>query len=142
MRPWQSGQSGALRRPALRVLAASGLGADADGLPAAALRLVLTYRPPLHWAALLRFLAARAVDGVEAVQATPGGGSYRRSLAFPAADGRRRLAQACRDIVKKNGLTAAYLRPVAYRGLGGFGLSADTPIDVAVATWPRQGDRA
>jgi branched-chain amino acid aminotransferase len=28
-----------------------------------------------------------------------------------------------------------YIRPLAYRGLGGFGLSADTPIDVAVATW-------
>jgi len=42
---------------------------------------------------------------------------------------------ACRDVVKKNGLTKAYLRPVAYRGLGGFGLSAETPIDVAVAAW-------
>lgn len=42
---------------------------------------------------------------------------------------------ACRDVVLKNGLTKAYLRPVAYRGLGGFGLSAETPIDVAVASW-------
>ncbi|MEW5298366.1 MAG: hypothetical protein WDW36_001498 [Sanguina aurantia] len=46
------------------------------------------------------------------------------------------LATACRDVIKKNELGAAYLRPVAYRGLGGFGLSADTPIDVAVAAWP------
>ncbi len=46
------------------------------------------------------------------------------------------LNAACRDVVKRNALTKAYLRPVAYRGLGGFGLSADTPIDVAVATWP------
>ncbi|MBN8480579.1 MAG: branched-chain amino acid transaminase [Xanthomonadales bacterium] len=45
------------------------------------------------------------------------------------------LAAACREIVRRNGLTKAYLRPVAYRGLGGFGLSAETPIDVAVATW-------
>ena len=43
---------------------------------------------------------------------------------------------ACRDVVKRNELAKAYLRPVAYRGLGGFGLSAETPIDVAVATWP------
>ena len=43
---------------------------------------------------------------------------------------------ACREVVKRNGLAKAYLRPVAYRGLGGFGLSAETPIDVAVATWP------
>jgi branched-chain amino acid aminotransferase len=46
------------------------------------------------------------------------------------------LAAACRDVVKKNDLKAAYLRPVAFRGLGGFGLSADCPTDVAVATWP------
>jgi len=46
------------------------------------------------------------------------------------------LAAACRDVIKKNELGAAYLRPVAYRGLGGFGLSAETPIDVAVAAWP------
>ncbi len=45
------------------------------------------------------------------------------------------LNAACKEMVKRNGLKDAYLRPVAYRGLGGFGLSADTPIDVAVATW-------
>jgi len=45
------------------------------------------------------------------------------------------LTSACRDVIAKNGFEACYLRPVAYRGLGGFGLSADTPIDVAVATW-------
>ena len=39
-------------------------------------------------------------------------------------------------MIGKNNLGAAYLRPVAYRGLGGFGLSAETPIDVAVAAWP------
>ena len=49
---------------------------------------------------------------------------------------RDQLAAACREVVKKNGLSAAYLRPVAWRGLGGFGLSAETPIDVAVAAWP------
>ena len=46
------------------------------------------------------------------------------------------IAAACRAVVQKNGLTASYLRPVAWRGLGGFGLSAETPIDVAVAAWP------
>jgi branched-chain amino acid aminotransferase len=46
------------------------------------------------------------------------------------------LAAACREVIGRNELGAAYLRPVAYRGLGGFGLSADTPIDVAVAAWP------
>jgi branched-chain amino acid aminotransferase len=42
---------------------------------------------------------------------------------------------ACREVIRVNDNTTDYLRPVAYRGLGGFGLSADTPTDVAVATW-------
>jgi len=53
------------------------------------------------------------------------------------------LARATRDVIKANGLAKAYLRPVAFRGLGGFGLSADTPTDVAVAAWemgPYLGD--
>jgi branched-chain amino acid aminotransferase len=45
------------------------------------------------------------------------------------------LKAACREVVIANGLDAAYLRPVAFRGLGGFGLSAETPTDVAVAAW-------
>ena len=43
--------------------------------------------------------------------------------------------RACREVIIKNGFTKAYLRPIAYRGLGGFGLSADTPTDLSVATW-------
>ena len=42
---------------------------------------------------------------------------------------------ACRAVMKANALTKAYLRPIAFRGLGGFGLSADTPTDVSVAAW-------
>jgi branched-chain amino acid aminotransferase len=45
------------------------------------------------------------------------------------------LAVATREVIKANKLDSAYLRPVAFRGLGGFGLSADTPTDVAVAAW-------
>lgn len=45
------------------------------------------------------------------------------------------LARACRDVITANGLEKAYLRPIAYRGLGGFGLSADTPTDLAIAAW-------
>jgi branched-chain amino acid aminotransferase len=45
------------------------------------------------------------------------------------------LAAACRGVIKANKLGKAYLRPVAFRGLGGFGLSAETPTDVAVAAW-------
>ena len=45
------------------------------------------------------------------------------------------LAAACREVVRRNGLQKAYLRPVAFRGLGGFGLSADCPTEVAIAAW-------
>ena len=45
------------------------------------------------------------------------------------------IEAACREVLVRNGLCRGYLRPVAWRGLGGFGLSADTPIDVAVAAW-------
>ncbi len=45
------------------------------------------------------------------------------------------LTSACIETIRRNGLERAYLRPIAWRGLGGFGLSAETPIDVAVATW-------
>ncbi|GAB2496913.1 branched-chain amino acid transaminase [Arenimonas alkanexedens] len=45
------------------------------------------------------------------------------------------LAQACREVIGANKLEKAYLRPIAYRGLGGFGLSADTPTDLAIAAW-------
>ena len=42
---------------------------------------------------------------------------------------------ACREVLTRNELARGYLRPLAYRGLGGFGLSADTPIDVTVGAW-------
>lgn len=42
---------------------------------------------------------------------------------------------ACREVIKANSLRRAYLRPLAYRALGGFGLSADCPTEVSVAAW-------
>jgi branched-chain amino acid aminotransferase len=42
---------------------------------------------------------------------------------------------ACREVLRRNELVRGYLRPLAWRGLGGFGLSAETPIDVSVAAW-------
>lgn len=42
------------------------------------LRLMLAYRPPLEWASLLRFLAARAIPGVECVTDD----SYQRTVAI------------------------------------------------------------
>ena len=86
-------------------------------------------------------------EGIRSYQ-TPGG-----TVIFRLRDHIRRLFQsariydidmpwspdeieaAVRAVLAANGLGSAYLRPVAFRGLGGFGLSADTPTDVAVAAW-------
>lgn len=46
------------------------------------------------------------------------------------------LHAACIEVLKANHMGKAYLRPVAYRGLGGLGLSAACPTDVAVAAVP------
>ncbi|MGA9341316.1 MAG: branched-chain amino acid transaminase [Rhodanobacteraceae bacterium] len=45
------------------------------------------------------------------------------------------LAAASREVIKANKLDRAYLRPLAFRGLGGFGLSAETPTEVSIAAW-------
>lgn len=46
------------------------------------------------------------------------------------------IAAACRDVVRVNKLQRAYVRPVAFRGIGqGLSLSAEAPTDVAVGAW-------
>src|SRR4051812_28157454 len=52
------------------------------------LRLMLAYRPPLDWEALLRFLAARAIPGVECVTA----GAYHRTVGIGEQRGWLRVA--------------------------------------------------
>ncbi len=45
------------------------------------------------------------------------------------------LYAACFEVLKLNNLKSAYLRPIAYRGLGAFGLAADNPVDIAIGAW-------
>jgi branched-chain amino acid aminotransferase len=45
------------------------------------------------------------------------------------------LKAACIEVLKANNLGAAYLRPIAYRGAGGFGLGADNPTQTSIAAW-------
>jgi AraC family transcriptional regulator, regulatory protein of adaptative response / DNA-3-methyladenine glycosylase II len=53
-----------------------------------ALTLTLDYRPPLAWNPLLRFLASRAIPGVESVSSTgTGPGRYHRTLALQGRTG-------------------------------------------------------
>ncbi len=47
------------------------------------------------------------------------------------------LMQACRDIIRKNELTSAYIRPVAYLGYGEMGPSSqNVASEVAIAAFP------
>ena len=58
-----------------------------------------------------------------------------RIYEMPMPYGLDEINAACREVVRRNGLTRAYLRPFAFRGLGGFGLSADTPVEMSVGAW-------
>ena len=57
--------------------------ASADESACDALTLRLAYRPPFHWERMLRYLAGRAIAGVEAVQES----SYLRTIRLGGVDG-------------------------------------------------------
>ncbi|MCC5794194.1 MAG: branched-chain amino acid transaminase [Chromatiales bacterium] len=44
---------------------------------------------------------------------------------------------ACREVVQRNGLRSAYIRPLAFRGYGEVGLAPPPghPVDLAIAAW-------
>lgn len=47
------------------------------------------------------------------------------------------LKEATFELLKKNGLEACYIRPIAFRGYGEMGLNPlKCPVDVAIAAWP------
>lgn len=47
------------------------------------------------------------------------------------------LRSATHDLIRRNGLSSCYIRPIAFRGYGEMGLYAQAaPIDVAIAVWP------
>ena len=66
---------------------------------AATMRFVLAYRPPYDWSALHAFLAARAIAGVEQVDAR----GYRRTLAIEH-DGRHVGVVAVRPLPRRDAL--------------------------------------
>lgn len=47
------------------------------------------------------------------------------------------LQEATRELIRRNGQSSCYIRPLAFRGYGEMGLYAKSaPIDVIIATWP------
>jgi branched-chain amino acid aminotransferase len=49
---------------------------------------------------------------------------------------RDEIEAACSEVVKRNNLKSAYIRPVAYRGYGQMGVSPlDSPVEVTIAAW-------
>ncbi len=57
---------------------------------------------------------------------------YRMKLPYSLDE----LRRACVDLVRANGLQAAYLRPIAFSGYGEMGLDpTKAPVQVAVAMW-------
>lgn len=58
-----------------------------DGAADDALTLRLAYRPPFDWSHMLRYLAARAIPGVEAIEAEGSQPAYRRSVRIGDAEG-------------------------------------------------------
>jgi branched-chain amino acid aminotransferase len=47
------------------------------------------------------------------------------------------IAEATRELIRRNGLRSCYIRPLAFRGYGNLGLYAtDAPIDVVIAAFP------
>jgi branched-chain amino acid aminotransferase len=46
------------------------------------------------------------------------------------------IAEATRELIRRNGLNSCYIRPLAFRGYGEMGLYADSPMEVSIAVWP------
>lgn len=58
-------------------------------------------------------------------------------LGLPLGYSVAELGSAVIKVVRSNGLGSCYIRPIAFRGLGGLGLNASrVAVDVAVAAWP------
>ena len=91
----------------------------------------------LHYASSV-FEGQRAYGG-EVFKLTEHSERLRRSgeiLGFEIPLSVEEIAQACRDVLKVNELTDAYMRPIAWRGSEQMGVSAQrTKIHLAIAAW-------
>jgi branched-chain amino acid aminotransferase len=47
------------------------------------------------------------------------------------------IREATHELIRRNGLSSCYIRPLAYRGYGEMGLFAKSaPVDLVIAVWP------
>jgi AraC family transcriptional regulator of adaptative response / DNA-3-methyladenine glycosylase II len=87
------------------------------------LRLLLSFRPPMAWAELLRFFAARAMTGVESVS----GMTYVRTVALGKHEGWLRIEPATKRnalVVELSSTLAPVLAPLLSRLRNLFDLNA------------------
>jgi len=59
-------------------------------------------------------------------------GLYYLQLPFGAEE----IRQATHELLRRNRLDSAYIRPIAFRGYGELGLYAESEVEVVVAAWP------
>jgi branched-chain amino acid aminotransferase len=58
---------------------------------------------------------------------------YHMDLPYPHDD----LVRATKDVIRANGLSSCYVRPLAFRGYGEMGVNPlNAPINVTIAVWP------
>jgi branched-chain amino acid aminotransferase len=50
--------------------------------------------------------------------------------------GAEQIRRATHELLRRNGLNSAYIRPIAFRGYGELGLYAESDVEVVVAAWP------
>jgi branched-chain amino acid aminotransferase len=88
-------------------------------------------------------------EGVRAYEGELGSGIFRHqdhidrlfnSATFFYMDmpfSKEEIRQATHELLRANGLTECYIRPIAYRGYGSMGLNPlAAPVEVAIAAWP------
>ncbi|RME68739.1 MAG: branched-chain amino acid transaminase [Verrucomicrobia bacterium] len=63
-------------------------------------------------------------------------GDTARIYRMPLPHDREAMANACHEVVAANGLRSAYVRPIAYRGLGTLKVNGEaSPVEVAIAAF-------
>ncbi len=58
---------------------------------------------------------------------------YRKEIPYT----QEQLVEATKQVIRANGLTSCYIRPIVFRGYGEMGLNPlSAPVNVAIAVWP------